>query len=523
MNDKVNFFNFFFDSSKYIEEMTVVGRIAEFIPACMYIYDAQTGNISFANGKFRERFKHAFFETANSYGLLSDLVFADDLSALRKALAAFNKLEEQGCHSFKCRLNDPENQHRYYKTSGRVLRKAGDRVLTILFISEDITDEMCALIQSNTMNELHEQTEQIMEIGSWSLDLTDNNFTITPGLYALFGYKHAELRQPVDFYLAHILPEYVDEFQDVVNRAISERGPFHLEYAVRTTGGEIKNVLSKGRVVVEDNGRLKVIGSTSDITATKKTEQEHEKNLRELNRSNKDLEEFAYVASHDLQEPLRKIAMYSERLVAKYNGALDEDGQLHLNKIHASAQSMKVLIDNLLEFSKANGSSQGFVSLQLDRVIENVRNSLELRIEETRTIISKAPLPQVDGIPSEMEQLFTNLISNSIKFKKSSVAPYIHIDAHPASDVEKETYRLEQDRNYHVIEVKDNGIGFEQEDADRIFRIFHRLHGKAEYPGTGIGLAICKRIVDNHKGIIAAQGVPGVGSSFKVIIPEKQY
>ncbi|HYC87260.1 MAG TPA: ATP-binding protein, partial [Chryseosolibacter sp.] len=267
----------------------------------------------------------------------------------------------------------------------------------------------------------------------------------------------------------------------------------------------------------------RIIATTCDITAIKSIETENQRHLDELNRSNRELEEFAYVASHDLQEPLRKIALYSDRLLAKYLRSPDQEGELFANRIQASAQNMKMLIDNLLEFSRAHGSVEEFVPVDLRQILDRVISNLELKIEETKTEISIGPLPRIEAVPIEMEQLFTNLISNSIKFRQQSVKPRVQIGARFANAEEKRSCGLNDDQVCYVIEVKDNGIGFEQENAKKIFQIFERLHGKTEYPGTGIGLAICKRIVDNHQGIISAEGVPGMGASFKVIIPEKQF
>jgi light-regulated signal transduction histidine kinase (bacteriophytochrome) len=251
-------------------------------------------------------------------------------------------------------------------------------------------------------------------------------------------------------------------------------------------------------------------------------EKERDRNIRELNRSNRDLEEFAYIASHDLQEPLRKISTFGERLKTQYSSTLDKDATIYLNRILASTENMRTLIDNLLEFSRMTRSSRAYVPCDLNIIMQEVASDQELKIEETHTAIDKTGLPVIDAVPSEMRQLFNNLISNSLKFRRKDVTPVIRISAMVMGDTEKMKYGFALDRRFYQIDLADNGIGFEQEYAEKIFQIFQRLHGKAEYPGAGIGLAICKKIVDNHEGNIYASS-NGNGSTFSILLPQKQY
>lgn len=194
-----------------------------------------------------------------------------------------------------------------------------------------------------------------------------------------------------------------------------------------------------------------------------------------------------------------------------------------MDRILSSADNMKVLIDNLLEFSKANRSLQNFARVELQDVVDDVLSDLDLKIEETGTqVVITSPLPKIEAIYSEMKQLFSNVMSNAIKFRKQDVQPVITINAHKATKPEKLHYELKQSETYFVVDIKDNGIGFDQEYAEKIFQIFHRLHGKSEYPGSGIGLAICKRIIDNHHGTISAISAALQGATFTIVLPQKQ-
>ena len=247
-----------------------------------------------------------------------------------------------------------------------------------------------------------------------------------------------------------------------------------------------------------------------------------ENKVRELDRSNKELEEFAYIASHDLQEPLRKITSFSERLKEKLPPNLEPDVQLYLNRMLAATDNMRMLIDNLLEFSRTSRISEPFVKTDLNNIISEVKADLELKIEETSTNITSEVLPVIDAIPMQMRQLFTNLFTNAIKFKGEGATPKIDITSSELSNEEKDSNHLRHNIRYFKIIVKDYGIGFDQEFSMKIFQIFQRLHGKAEYPGSGIGLAICKKIVENHSGRIFAESEPGKGAAFITILPESQ-
>ncbi len=179
--------------------------------------------------------------------------------------------------------------------------------------------------------------------------------------------------------------------------------------------------------------------------------------------------------------------------------------QLYLKRMLAATDNMRTLIDNLLEFSRTSRISEPFVKTNLNNIISEVRADLELKIEENKAIIESADLPSIDAIPMQMRQLFTNLFTNAIKFRKIEKQPHIRIRSSILSAEEKDEFHLPVNKKVYCISIKDNGIGFEQEYAMKIFQIFQRLHGKAEYPGSGIGLAICKKIVENHKGQIFAK------------------
>ncbi|GEM_PF-3564818 len=231
------------------------------------------------------------------------------------------------------------------------------------------------------------------------------------------------------------------------------------------------------------------------------------KQAKELEESNKELEQFAYVASHDLQEPLRKITSFAGLLMEKDREKLDEESQHYIERMSDSASRMKRLIEDLLEFSRVSRTKKPFESVSLDDVIRDVLSDLEVRIQESDSKVEVDPLPVIDGDPSQMRQLFQNLIGNALKYRKKEEPPHV-------------TLRCLAGEAFYEISVEDNGIGFDEQHKDKIFEPFQRLHTREEYEGTGIGLSICKKIVERHGGAIAVHSEIGKGSIFTIKLPK---
>jgi signal transduction histidine kinase len=247
---------------------------------------------------------------------------------------------------------------------------------------------------------------------------------------------------------------------------------------------------------------------------------ELENKIEELNRSNSELEQFAYVASHDLQEPLRKIRSFGDRLLYKHAEKLDPDAKVNIQKMHDAAERMQKLIDDLLGFSRLVRTENKFELSNLNEIVSTVLNDLDESIRSKRAKIETANLPVINAVPTQMRQLFQNLISNALKFSKPLQQPSIQIQYDIVKGNEIPHVKPSQVNEYfHRIKITDNGIGFDEQYLDRIFIIFQRLHGKMEYGGTGIGLAVSKKIVVNHGGYISAQSKDGIGSSFFVYLP----
>ncbi len=263
-----------------------------------------------------------------------------------------------------------------------------------------------------------------------------------------------------------------------------------------------------------------VIASFHDISQLKQYEAELKENISSLEKSNTELEQYAYVASHDLQEPLRKIRSFGSYLQDTQAEKLDEKGKTQLGKMLTAAERMSTLIKDILAFSGLK-KQDALIPTNLNDILETVLQDLELMINQKKAVIESDNLPVIEAIPLQMTQLFYNLINNSLKFTSPERDPLIRISCRRMEEKERHPDFLEGIA-YYELRFTDNGIGFDQEYTDQIFGLFKRLNDKQFYPGSGIGLALCKKVVDNHHGDIVASGKDNVGAEFIVYLPEKQ-
>jgi two-component system sensor kinase FixL len=245
-----------------------------------------------------------------------------------------------------------------------------------------------------------------------------------------------------------------------------------------------------------------------EITQRKNAEGQLRVYADRLESSNRELQDFASIAAHDLQEPLRKVLAFGDRLNTRFASVLGEDGRDYLERMLSSSRRMRKLIDDLLTYSRVATQARPFETTNLNEILNDVLSDLELRIEQAHGKIEKEILPTIDADPSQMRQLFQNLIANALKFHRKDVAPIVQIT-------------VKNTRDHCILSIVDNGIGFDEKYLDKIFTIFQRLHGKQEYEGTGVGLAVCRRIAERHGGAITAESSLGGGARFVVSLPLK--
>ncbi|MDO9375958.1 MAG: ATP-binding protein [Ferruginibacter sp.] len=324
------------------------------------------------------------------------------------------------------------------------------------------------------------------------------------------------------FFSSFISPGDENTYEDLISRGWTEdsKGEVLLSSATKV----IPVQLSITTLELDEGTSLSII--LTDLTPQKQTQlllKANNEKLQQMNHelelSNHDLQQFASVASHDLQEPLRKIQIFSNFLKERFATDLTQEASAYLDKIISSSQRMKVLIIDILSYSQLSQEDNSYVFTDLNVLINEVLEDYEILLKEKKASIIVDPLPSIEVNPGQMRQVFQNIISNALKFIRKDTPPYIRISANPGVDGNEPATNNE---SFCYLSFKDNGIGFDDKFARTIFTLFRRLHTKDKFEGTGIGLAISKKIIEKHRGNIIAKGQEGVGSEFIIVLPTRQ-
>ena len=374
-------------------------------------------------------------------------------------------------------------------------------------------EELTMAIETSTM------AEQIGKYGTWQYNKDNHEFSFSNNLYKLFNLPEDDKDQ-LELALSKFCPE---ELLNVKNKAKKMRvneflGPNN--FSIVTSKGETKHLRYIGKMVENFEGRKILLGVTTDITEEVLNNLEITQKNIELETSNKELHAFNYVASHDLQEPLRKIETFISRIEIEDFSQLSESSKQYFERIKISSVRMRNLIQDLLQFSRTNTSEKVFQKVDLNEILLLAKNEVLGGAEDGNIILDSEKLPSLMAIPFQMKQLFINLLGNSIKYKKPNNSVKVKIEYKKLKLDELNKVKFPEKRLYHQIIVSDNGLGFESKYKDKIFELFSRLHNKDQIVGTGIGLAICRKIVENHKGTITAKGSVGKGAVFTIILPD---
>lgn len=433
--------------------------------------------------------------------------------------------------NFNYRIITAKGKHKILHAIKELIRDNDGRAVKVIGTVQDITEQKIAERQ---LRESQEFIQKIADtapsiIASYNVNSGEYSY-INEGFKKLLGYEPKKvLKDGISFLTGIVHPDDLEritlqnaEALSLANDPGNRDGNFIAEfkYRMRHKNGQYRWFHTFGTIFDRnDDGKVEnILNISIDITAQEEAERVlYQKNL-ELQQSNSSLEEYAYVASHDLREPLRKICTFSDRLLTTQHDKLDESGKLFLQKITDSSLRMQTMISDLLAISLVSGN-KAFETTSLDKLLHEVLHLLDHKIEKTGATFEISKLPDIKVVPSQMRQLFQNLVNNSLKFAREGVPPHIAISHSFKSPKEVNADGLAKARKYLEITVKDNGIGFENEFANKIFTIFQRLHGRNEYEGTGIGLAICKKVVENHGGAIFANAVKNEGSTFTIILP----
>lgn len=419
----------------------------------------------------------------------------------------------------------------YFEFTYTPIRDSKGEIYGIMDIAVDVTDQVIASKKLEETRMALSGAIELAELSTWTLDAEDKTITCSERFKDWLGLETntADREQ----FLERITEPYRHKVTLALEEALtgSEEHFYDYEFEiVNKITGQHRIIHANAQVLHGKDGLVKSLsGTAQDVTKERELQQEltfkvreqteelHAKNT-ELEVNNRELSQFAYIASHDLQEPIRKISVFTDML--KNNLKKNpEKVNFYIDKILSSSRRMENLIKDVLQFSQLGNISQKFEPVNLNDIITDILMDFDLIIEQKNAVINIAKLPVVEAIPLQMSQLFGNLISNALKYTRQDTTPEINILTGLISETEMKLYDLNSKQTYVKIELQDNGIGFSQQYAEQIFNIFQRLHGNDQFSGTGIGLAMCRKIMQNHNGQISAASQEGVGTTFQLIIP----
>lgn len=365
--------------------------------------------------------------------------------------------------------------------------------------------------QDRAIRESHERLNLALKasgVGTWVWDIEGQGIGWDEFTYPLFGLQPGAFSGSFDAFLELVHRDDRDRVRADMQGAVASNDAYESAFRVLWPDGTIRDLSARGKVLPDASGQVRrMTGVFWDITERKRAEERMKALLVELERSNKELELFAYVASHDLQEPLRMVSSYTQLLERRYSDKLDDDAREFIGYAVDGASRMQRLINDLLDFSRVSTRGRPLTLTDLGEILGTVRANLSVAMEEAGAVLTNEEMPQIMADAGQVGQLMQNLIGNAIKFRNGK-GPHVHVSAQ------------ERDHEWE-ISVRDDGIGIEPEYFGRIFVIFQRLHAKGDYPGTGIGLALCKRIVERHGGRIWVESTPHEGSKFSFTIPKR--
>lgn len=499
--------------SKIEEESNFSDKLIQASPAITFLFDLARNKEIFVSGKIQEVLGYSQ-EEMNVIGedILLQLTHPEDLQNVAGFLEAMVEENDNRMYTVEYRFLHKDGNYRWMRTYFVVFRRDEQGLpVELLGKTFEVTQEIETALALKKREQQLLEAQAIAHIGSYEWNIKDSYSINTQQVYKIFELEEGEKYEQ---FMHDVHPDDLQKVKHALEEAY-KTGNYDCEYRYVKNGKE-KVIWSLGRIEFENGQPYRMIGTVQDITEIKTMEKELWEKTKQLEQSNKSLQQFASVASHDLKEPLRKISIFADMVLEAERDNLSKSSVDKLTRMQSSSKSMMRMIQDILSFSMLEERQQKeFVSLQ--DIVEDVVDLLDESISEKKAEIHFAHLPEAFVIPSQIRQVFQNLISNALKFSRKAVAPKVHITS---KWINQTVAGLKPASKYLHVAICDNGIGIEEEYLQMIFDLFKRLHPKIEYEGTGLGLSIAKRIIDNHEGIITATSTPGEGTCFQITIPQ---
>ncbi|MGZ7027873.1 MAG: sensor histidine kinase [Terriglobales bacterium] len=436
--------------------------------------------------------------------------FCDYFTEPQQARAGYKQVFAEGyVHDYPLAIRHVTGQITDVLYNATVFRNQAGEVQGVFAAARDVTERRKA---EKALQAGEERYRSLVTATAQIVWTTDANGLVTTDMPTWRAFTGSTVKQlPGWGWIESVHAEDRARAAEVWRSAVASKSLYETEFRLRRSDGEYRHMWVRGVPVIEADGETvrEWVGTCTDITARKQADEEIKRYAAELERSNAELQDFASIASHDLQEPLRKVLAFGEHLKDHLGSNLDELGSDFLARMQNAAKRMSVLIEALLAYSRVASRAQPMERVDLLSVLLGVLPDLEERIAKTHARIEFAPLPKVMADPMQVRQVIQNLLGNALKFQAPGTTPQVEI-----------TGKINA-RGWCEITVRDNGIGFDEKYLDRIFRPFQRLHGRNEYEGSGMGLAICRKVVARHGGTITAHSRPGAGATFVVTLPAK--
>lgn len=503
-------------------EHSFLRQVIDTVPAFICV-KTEAGLYALANKSLAK----AYGTTVSGVEGKSDL----DFSPTPEEAAAFRKDDLDVIHSQRTKTIAEETityedgtVHWYSTTKIPVIDPDGS-CSKVLAVAMDITElrehrvHLQELVERRTAELTASQAalieaQAVAHMGSWEYDAIGDRIKGSEEFYRLFNVAPKELTR-ISQFIEKLHPDDRERVQSDIADALQQNRPYDTDYRVKLGDDGSRDINARGRIITDNSGKtVSMVGTCLDITERKRADEqvrsfskeleqkvnELDKAVTDLKRSNQELEQFAYVASHDLQEPLRMVSSYTQLLERRYKDKLDQDAKDFINFAVDGANRMQHLINDLLDFSRVTTKGKPMVKLDLSDILGQAVANLHNKIQETGSMIVNDDLPFAYGDEGQLIRVFQNLLDNAMKFRGDE-SPRINITAKTIEDEVQ-------------ISIADNGIGIDKIYSERVFTIFQRLHTKADYPGTGIGLAICKRTIERHGGKIWFESEPGKGTTF---------